>query len=113
MFLLEWPRFLCPHECNSIRMSVQAVRSDTPHIILNLIWPIEAINDDMIGEVDSSTPCLTSDVLAGRRNRLHNVYRQVSNIRRTKSQHLKDYHAVLRLSLPNPLKPDVRSRMKM
>ena len=41
------------------------------------------------------------------------VYRQVSNIRRTKSQHLKDPRAVLRLSLPNPLKPDVKSRMKM
>ena len=41
------------------------------------------------------------------------TYRQVSNIRRTKSQHLKDYRNVLRLSLPNPLKPDVKSRMKM
>ena len=44
---------------------------------------------------------------------LHIDYRQVSNIRRTKSQHLKDSHTVLRLSLPNPLKPDVKSRMKM
>ena len=34
-------------------------------------------------------------------------YRQVSNIRRTKSQHLKDSRTVLWLSLPNPLKPDV------
>ena len=41
------------------------------------------------------------------------TYRQVSDIRRTKSQHLKDSRAVLRLSLPNPLKPDVKSRMKM
>ena len=39
-------------------------------------------------------------------------YRQVSNIRRTKSQHLKDYRTVLWLSLPNPLKPDVKSRTK-
>ena len=42
-----------------------------------------------------------------------NEYRQVSNIRRTKSQHIKDCRTVLRLSLPNPLKPDVKSRMKM
>ena len=42
-----------------------------------------------------------------------NNYRQVSNIRRTKSQHLKYSRTVLRLSLPNPLKPDVKSRMKM
>ena len=40
-------------------------------------------------------------------------YRQISNIRRTKSQHLKDSRTVLRLSLPNPLKPVVKSRMKM
>ena len=39
--------------------------------------------------------------------------RQVSNIRRTKSQHLKDSPPVLWLSLSNPLKPDVKSRMKM
>ena len=37
-------------------------------------------------------------------------YRQVSNIRRTKSQHLKDSRTVL---WQNPLKPDVKSRMKM
>ena len=41
------------------------------------------------------------------------VYRQVSNISRTKSQHLKDSRAVLWLSLPNPLKVDVKSKMKM
>ena len=40
-------------------------------------------------------------------------YRQVSNIRRTKYQHLKDSHTALRLPFMNPLKPDVKSRMKM
>ena len=35
-------------------------------------------------------------------------YRQVSNMRHTKSQHLKDSCSVLRLSLPNPLKWDVK-----
>ena len=40
-------------------------------------------------------------------------YRQVSNISRTKSQHLKDSRTILLLSLLNPLKPDVKSRMKM
>ena len=40
-------------------------------------------------------------------------YRQISNIRRTKSQHLKDSHTVLRLSLENPLKPDIKSITKM
>ena len=37
---------------------------------------------------------------------------QVSNIIRTKSQHLKDSRTSLGLSLPNLLKPDVKSRMK-
>ena len=41
------------------------------------------------------------------------TYRQVFNIRRTKSKHLKDSHTVLWWSLRNPLKPDVKSRMKM
>ena len=38
---------------------------------------------------------------------------QNSNKSRTKSQHLNDFHLVLELSLPNPLKPGVKSRMKM
>ena len=42
-----------------------------------------------------------------------NSYRQISNIRRIRSRHLKDSRTVLRLPLPNPLKPDVKSRMKM
>ena len=41
------------------------------------------------------------------------TYHQVSNIRRTKSQHLKDSRTVLWLPLPNTLKPDVESRMNM
>ena len=48
-----------------------------------------------------------------RRATTMSIHRQVSNISRTKSQHLKDSRTVLRPSLPNPLKPEVRSRMKM
>ena len=40
-------------------------------------------------------------------------YRKISNIRRTKSQNLNNYRLVLQLSLPNPLKPGVKSRMKI
>ena len=40
-------------------------------------------------------------------------YRKISNIRRTKSQNWNDSHLVLKSSLPNPLKPGVKSRMKM
>ena len=40
-------------------------------------------------------------------------YRKISNIRRAKSQNLNDYRLVLPLSLPNLLKPGVKSGMKM
>ena len=40
-------------------------------------------------------------------------YRKVSNIRPTKCQNLNDSHLVLQLSVPNPLKPGVKSRIKM
>ena len=41
------------------------------------------------------------------------VYCKISNISHTKSQNLNDYHHVLQLSLPNPLKPEVKLRIKM
>ena len=40
-------------------------------------------------------------------------YRKVSNIRCTKSQNLNASRPTLQLSLPNPLKPGVKLRMKM
>ena len=41
------------------------------------------------------------------------TYRKITNIRRTKSQNLNDSRLVLQLSLSNPLKPGLKSRMKM
>ena len=41
------------------------------------------------------------------------MYRKISNIRRTKSQTLNVSRLVLQLSLPNPMKPGVKSRKKM
>ena len=40
-------------------------------------------------------------------------YRQISNISHTKSQNLNDSHPASQLSLPNPLKPGIKWRMKM
>ena len=40
-------------------------------------------------------------------------YRKISNIRRTKSPNLNVSRFVLQLSLPNPMKPGVKMRMKM
>ena len=42
-----------------------------------------------------------------------NCYHQTSNIRCTKSKYLDVFHLILQLSLPNPWKSDVKSRMKM
>ena len=41
------------------------------------------------------------------------LYRKISNIIRTNSQNVNDSCLVLQLSLPNPVKPGVKSRMKM
>ena len=41
------------------------------------------------------------------------IYREISNIRRTKSQTINDSHLVLKSPLPNPLKLGVKSRMKI
>ena len=40
-------------------------------------------------------------------------YRKIANIRRTESQNLTVSRLVLQLYLPNPMKPGVKSRMKM
>ena len=40
------------------------------------------------------------------------IYRKVSNISRTKFQNLSDSRPVLQLSVPNLLKPCIKSRMK-
>ena len=44
---------------------------------------------------------------------LRENYRQTFNISRTKFQKLNVSRLVLQLSLPNQLKPDTKSRMKM
>ena len=40
-------------------------------------------------------------------------YRKISNIRRTKSLNFNVSRLVLQLTLPNPMKPGIKSRMKM
>ena len=43
----------------------------------------------------------------------YNVYRKISNIRRTQNQNLNDFRLIMQLPFPNQLKPGVKSRMKM
>ena len=40
-------------------------------------------------------------------------HRKISNIRHTRFQYLNDYHVILQLCVPNPMKLDVKSRMKI
>ena len=40
-------------------------------------------------------------------------YRKTSDVSRTNSQNLNDSPLVVQMLLPNPLKPGVKSRMKM
>ena len=42
-----------------------------------------------------------------------NMYRKISNIRRTQNQNLNDSRLIMQLPLPNPFKPGVKWRMKM
>ena len=56
---------------------------------------------------------LYDDFFPGDCDILPSMYRKISNIRRTKSQNFNDSHLVLKSPLPNPLKPGVKSRMKM
>ena len=46
-------------------------------------------------------------------NSQHTLYRQTSNISRTKSQTIKFSRLILQMFLPNPLKTGVTSRMKV
>ena len=47
------------------------------------------------------------------KSKLDLMYRQTSNISRTKTQNLIVPCLVLQLSLSNPMKPGLKSRMKM
>ena len=61
---------------------------------------------------------LTIGVLGRRRHRQswgrdnNEMYRKTYNIRRTKSHNLDVSRLILQLSLPNPLRPGVKSRMR-
>ena len=42
-----------------------------------------------------------------------NTYHKISNIKHTKYPNLNASRLILQMSLPNPMKPGVKSRMKM
>ena len=61
------------------------------------------------GFVNGSSVCVNKDLELQQKKPNH----QISNISRTESQTFKVSRLVLQLPLPNPMKPGVKSRMKM
>ena len=70
-------------------------------------------NVSVVDGEEVRTPVLYYPFRSHIRSGLLQGYHQTSNIRHTKSQNLNVSHHVLQLPLPNPLKPGVKSRMKM
>ena len=56
---------------------------------------------------------LAENMCYGIKHAEYGNYRQFANIRRTQSQNINGSRLVLWLSLPNPLTPGVKLRMKM
>ena len=85
------------------------------HIIVSverLLWfPIEIHNQS--NDTAAKNLLMKGIQMSGSQFKWESVYRKVSNIRRTKFQNISDSRTVLQLSLPNLLKPCIKSRMKM
>ena len=82
--------------------------------VLDMRW---GVTDDATNEHITETLCLQEvrncQKMSLGPNFVVSIYRQISNISCTKFQNLNVSCLVLQLYLPNPLKPDVKSRMKM
>ena len=73
-------------------------------ILFISLWYVELISYPFVNN-SGNWPCYNGTALC--------TYRKTSNISRTQSQHLIVSRLILQLSLPSPLKPGVKSRMKM
>ena len=78
-------------------------------ILLLILFRVSLLAMDQSLDCSSSSGAILKDI--GQRGRC--TYRKVSNIRRTKFPNLNVSRFVLQLSLPNLMKPGVKSRMKM
>ena len=70
-------------------------------------------NEFRLGVINLNDLKKFSMVICHYSSRSRIYYRKTSSINRTKSQNLNVYNLVFQLSLLNPLKPGVKSRMKM
>ena len=96
---------LMQERCNSIANALELRLSCTdPSTCSTCIYKL-VISDKPVHVYLSFAPC--DWYLGG------GIYCDISNISYTKCPNFNDSHLVLQLSLPNPLKPDVKLRMKM
>ena len=118
MILMEFNQQYFHKECeNVLHCSFCCVtsRSHSANLV-TWAWMLFHFNDS---QMTQWAIALTATVLTNKswNNRVSAPeglnYRKVSNIRRTKCQNLNDSRLVLQLSVPNPLKPSVKSIMKM
>ena len=87
-------------------MKVQPMRPEAP--------PLQAVGDIWISIIGVTVCFLWPPGLVGfGLAKIYDTYRKVSNIRRTKSANSNVSHLVLQLSLPIPIKPGVKSKMKL
>ena len=85
-------------------MCAHEIKSNFPDkkASLNKIIDYAQLNTDIVNAV-----WLNSFV------KFNTEYRKSSNIRRTKNPNINVFRVVLQLFLPNPMRPGVKSRMKM
>ena len=83
--------------------------------LFRVIYPPQCISNpkDLMTWVSDPTLRLTSDFEFVLWAQIKHDYHKISNVRRTKSQIWNVSCLVLQLALPNPLKPDVESIIKM
>ena len=87
-------------------MKVQPMRLEQP--------PLQPVGDIWISNIGVTVCFLWPPGLVGfGLAKIYDTYRKISNIRRAKSTNSNVSRLVLQLSLPNQIKPGVKSRMKM
>ena len=107
-----WVIFLFINDILFIRCLVSIIDHEKEAVTADIKlmrFPYEIVLSPVLG----TDPAFAEKVSASGANS-HGYYCQTSNIRHIKSQYLDvSQRLILQLSLPNPLKPCVKSRMKM
>ena len=98
-----------PHDCLLNRLFSDRSKETSKFRVTDLC----AGNSPGTGELPAQRASNAEDVSIWWRHHVMSKYRQTSCISCTESQHLNVSRLALQLSLPNPWKPGVKSRMRM